>query len=95
MGNYPIAVGTEATGADATAEQIAVVTPANTEVAGLTARALIDRRLGPDLDWLSVLRWGCVASPVACLAAGVAVEPAASRGGKGGAAPRTEGHSVA
>jgi len=56
MSNYPIAVGTQATGPDATTEQIAVIAPTDTEVAGLTARAFIDRGLGPDNDRLAVLR---------------------------------------
>lgn len=49
-GNWLIAVATEATGPDATADPVAGVAPADTEIAELTARALVDRGLGPDSD---------------------------------------------
>lgn len=84
FGHSLVAMGTQAASADPPAEQVAAVAAADSEVALLARRTLIDGvvRLGPPHGCGRVDEGGMTRS-VAGLAAGIGVEASAARGGKG------------
>ena len=85
MSNWLVAVGTQPPRPDATAEEVADVASPESEVALLAGRALVHGGVGLGRPWCVDVGWGGMAGPVTGLAAGVAVEPASTGGGEGGA----------
>ena len=84
MCDWFVAMGTGSARSNTSAEDIAFRASSNTEVAALAAGAFIDD-FTPGIGHAS---FEAVAGPIGRLAAGVAVEPAPSRGGKRSGAPR-------
>ena len=88
MCDWFVAMGTGSARSNTSAEDIAFRASSNTEVAALAAGTFIDDFTPPGIG-IGHASFEAMAGPIGRLAAGVAVEPAPSRGGKRSGAPRT------